>query len=75
MPHYTLDARNTLCPMPVIKTQNKISELQSGDTLEVISTDPGALNDIPAWCRINGHEVLETSEEGNEVKVLIRTGN
>ena len=68
---YTLDARNTLCPMPVIKTQNRIAELQVGDELEVTCTDPGALNDIPAWCRINGHTVKDTREEGNEVVILI----
>jgi len=72
MAHYTLEARNTLCPMPVIKTQNKIAELQSGDTLEVTCTDPGALNDIPAWCRINGHIVKETHENDDEVVIIIQ---
>ena len=71
MSHYSLDARNTLCPMPVIKTQNRVAELEKGDTLEVHCTDPGALNDIPAWCRINGHTVKETREENNEVVILI----
>ena len=71
MSHHTLDARNSLCPMPVIKTQNKIAELQEGDTLEVTCTDPGALNDIPAWCRINGHTLKESREQGDEVIILI----
>ena len=72
MAHYTLEARNTLCPMPVIKTQNKIAELQPGDTLEVICTDPGALNDIPAWCSINGHTVKESHEKDDEVIIIIQ---
>ncbi len=72
MSHYTLDARNSLCPMPVIKTQNKVAELQPGDTLEVTCTDPGALNDIPAWCRINGHTVIETQEKNEEVIITVR---
>ena len=71
MSDYTLDARNSLCPMPVIKTQNKIAELQAGDILEVTCTDPGALNDIPAWCRINGHLVKETHEYDDEVVIVI----
>ena len=71
MSEYTLDARRTLCPLPVIKTQDKIKELQSGDILEVTSTDPGALNDIPAWCRINGHTVLDSSETSGEVIIRI----
>ncbi|VAW60212.1 hypothetical protein MNBD_GAMMA08-1315 [hydrothermal vent metagenome] len=71
MAHYELDARRMFCPMPVIRTQDKIKELNVGDTLEVVSTDPGALNDIPAWSRINGHKVLETRETDNEVFVLV----
>jgi tRNA 2-thiouridine synthesizing protein A len=57
--------------MPVIKTQNKIAELQAGDILEVSCTDPGALNDIPAWCRINGHTVKESYEDNDEVVIVI----
>jgi tRNA 2-thiouridine synthesizing protein A len=74
MAHYTLDARRLMCPMPVIRTQDRIAELQRGDTLEVFCTDPGALNDIPAWCRINGHEVIETKEEKGEVIITVRVG-
>lgn len=72
---YELDARRLLCPMPVIRTQDKIAELQPGDTLEVTCTDPGALNDIPAWCRINGHKVVECRDEGDEQVVLVEVGN
>lgn len=71
---YELDARRLLCPMPVIRTQNKVAELQPGDTLEVVSTDPGALSDIPAWCRINGHKVLQTREENGDIIILIEVG-
>ena len=74
MSNYTLDARNSLCPMPVIKTQNKVNELKAGDTLEVTSTDPGALNDIPAWCRINGHEIIDSKENNGIVVINIRVG-
>ena len=44
--------------MPVIRTQDRVSSLKPGDELEVICTDPGGLTDIPAWCRIEGHEIL-----------------
>ena len=71
MSHHQLDARRMFCPMPVIRTQDKIKELQVGDILEVTSTDPGALSDIPAWCRINNHKVLETKEADDEVIVII----
>jgi TusA-related sulfurtransferase len=72
---YELDARRLLCPMPVIRTQNKVEELSAGDNLEVVCTDPGVLNDIPAWCRINGHKVIETHEGDGEITLLIEVGD
>lgn len=69
-----LDARNLLCPMPVIRTQDTVQQLKQGDILEVTSTDPGALNDIPAWCRINGHRVVESYQQDNEVFIKIEVG-
>ena len=75
MSNYTLDARHTLCPMPVIKTQNRVAELEPGDLLEVTCTDHGALNDIPAWCRINGHLVKETREENDEVIIVVQVAS
>jgi TusA-related sulfurtransferase len=71
---YQLDAKRLLCPMPVIRTQDKVKELVPGDVLEVSCTDPGVKNDIPAWCRINGHEVVEIREAGDEIQVIIRVG-
>jgi len=75
--HHKLDARNVLCPLPVIRTQNIVLTLPEGDTLDVSCTDPGALCDIPAWCRINGHEIVEariTDPDTNEVLISIRVG-
>ena len=67
-----LDARNLLCPMPVIRTQNQVADLLPGDELEVLCTDPGALTDIPAWCRIEGHEVVQSGERHGEFFVRLR---
>lgn len=72
---YQLNARRLLCPMPVIKTQDRIATLQPGDILEVVCTDPGALNDIPAWCRINGHRVLSTRRENDEIVIVVEVGD
>lgn len=72
MTHHVLDARRLLCPMPVIRTQNAVASLAPGDTVEVQATDPGALQDIPSWCRVHGHEVLSTSRSDGEVRVTLR---
>ncbi len=64
----TIDARGLLCPLPVIRTQDKIRRLLPGTVLEVLATDVGTLQDIPAWCRVHGHELLnvEQYEEDQE---------
>ena len=67
-----LDARRMLCPMPVIRTQQKVEQLQVGDTLLVFCTDPGAIHDIPAWCRVNGHEIIEIKQKDEEIAIRIR---
>lgn len=74
MSHSEVNARRLLCPMPVIRTQDAVKSLQKGDTLTVICTDPGALNDIPAWCRINGHTVISSSREQDDILITIEVG-
>ncbi len=73
--HELLDARNLICPMPVIRTQQRVVQLDRGQVLEVRCTDPGALFDIPAWCRINGHTVISTETQGDEFTVRLQVGD
>lgn len=86
----TLDTRGLLCPLPVIRTQDFIKRRKSegalaGARIQVIASDPGALHDIPAWCRIHGHKVLRAEPVqndlgggqdafGRDVEVLIEIG-
>lgn len=72
MSRHQVNARRLFCPMPVIRTQDKIADLQPGDTVEVLATDPGAINDITAWCRINGHTVLESENDDGEIRMLVK---
>ena len=74
MSRMVLDCRRLLCPMPVIKVQNQAAQMAPGDELEAVCTDPGALNDIPSWSRVNGHEVLEIRTEGDEYIVVVKVG-
>lgn len=66
-----LNLRRLLCPLPVIRTQDKIKTLTKGDILTVECTDPGVMQDIPAWCRINGHQVLESRKDNGEYFIVI----
>ena len=70
-----VDARNLLCPLPVIRTQDSVVKLQPGAAVQVLCTDPGVVHDIPAWCRVHGHEVRAIKEQDNEIIIDITVGN
>ena len=70
----TLDAKHILCPLPVIRTQDKVKTLTTGDQLTVVCTDPGVMSDIPAWCRINGHTVIATRNDGYTYIIELQVG-
>ena len=68
----TVDCYGLLCPMPIIQAAKKIKTMKTGDMLEVLSTDPGIREDMPAWCRTTGQEFLGVEEDGEVIKVYIR---
>jgi tRNA 2-thiouridine synthesizing protein A len=67
----TLDASGLACPMPVVRTRQAIDQLTSGQILEVISTDRGSLQDIPAWAASTGNRLVEKSDDGDRFTFLI----
>ena len=69
-----LDACGLACPMPIVKTRKSIEELASGQVLEVHATDKGALNDLTAWAKKTGNELLESKEESGMYKFWIKKG-
>ncbi|MGD2170923.1 MAG: sulfurtransferase TusA family protein [Gammaproteobacteria bacterium] len=70
-----IDARRLFCPLPVIKLQNCIGKQPPGTRVRITSTDPGSLNDIPTWCRISGHAVLEIDDLETEFVFLVQKGD
>ena len=68
----TLDCYGLLCPMPIIQTAEKLKQLKTGEVLEVLATDPGIVEDLPAWCRMTGQEFLGTEEDEGIVKAYVR---
>ncbi|PKR85774.1 sulfurtransferase TusA family protein [Heyndrickxia camelliae] len=67
-----LDAKGLACPMPIVKTKKAMNELESGQILEIHTTDKGALNDLPAWAKSGGHEVVKQEEENEILKFWIK---
>ncbi|MEO5331541.1 MAG: sulfurtransferase TusA family protein [Magnetococcus sp. YQC-5] len=61
-----VDARRLLCPMPILRVDAAMQGMQPGEILEVVATDPGLTQDLPAWCRVNGHRLLTMRRAGRE---------
>ncbi|MGG0334356.1 sulfurtransferase TusA family protein [Priestia aryabhattai] len=68
-----LDAKGLAWPMPIVKTKKAMNELEAGQVLEIHATDKGAKNDLAAWAKSGGHELLQT-EEGDVLKFWIKKG-
>lgn len=69
-----LDAKGLACPMPIVKTKKAIQELAPGQILEIHATDQGAKNDLAAWAKSGGHELLSDLEENGVFKFWIKKG-
>ena len=67
-----MDLKGLACPMPVVKVSKGIKEVEIGEVIEAISTDPGSLTDFPAWARTSGNEILDTQQNGDEIKFTIK---
>jgi len=68
----TMDLKGLPCPMPVVKVSQGIKEIEVGQVLEAIATDPGAMIDFPAWAQTSGNEIVETKQDGGELKFYIK---
>lgn len=69
-----LDAKGLACPMPIVRTKKAMNELEPGQILEIHATDKGAKNDLTAWAKSGGHELLKSEEDNNVYKFWIKKG-
>ena len=67
-----LDTYGLLCPMPIVETNKKMQSMEKGKVLEVLSTDEGIKEDMPAWCEATGNTYLGVEENDDEFHVFIR---
>lgn len=63
--HKELDTRGLNCPLPILKAKKALAEMESGQLLKVISTDPGSTRDFQAFARQTGNELVEQGNEGD----------
>ncbi len=68
----TLDATGFNCPIPVLKTRKALQNMEGGEELRVLATDPASAIDFPHFCNTTGNELLETSVDDGVYSYLIR---
>jgi len=67
-----LDARGLRCPLPILRCKKGIAEIEAGQVLKVLATDPGAVKDFQSFCRQTGHELLSQQQQDEEFTFYIR---
>ena len=72
MADVTLDTKGKKCPMPVLMAKKELKKMNSGQVLELIVDDSGALKDVPAMVNKVGDEILETNEDGSVITFMIK---
>jgi len=72
MADHTLDAKGLNCPLPILKARKALKDVAAGETLEILSTDPGSIADFQAFCRQTGHQLLESSSDDSVYRFLIK---
>jgi len=67
-----MDLKGMPCPMPIVKVSKGIKDVEVGQVIEAITTDPGALADFPAWAKTSGNEILQTDQQGDLIEFYIK---
>jgi len=67
-----LDASGLNCPLPILRAKKTLSEMQSGQTLLIISTDPGSIKDFEAFSKQTGNPLLSSADAGNRFTFVMR---
>ena len=61
-----IDTRGLKCPLPILKAKKALVDMQSGQVLKVVATDPGSMRDFQAFARQTGNELIEQSSANDE---------
>ncbi|HEY5637240.1 MAG TPA: sulfurtransferase TusA family protein [Burkholderiales bacterium] len=67
-----LDARGLNCPLPILRAKKSLTDMQSGQVLKILATDPGAVKDFQAFCKQTGNELLSHAEADKEFTFFMK---
>ena len=72
MADQVLDVKGLNCPLPILRAKKALKDMDTGATLEVLATDPGAVKDFEAFCRTTGNELVESDQQDTIYRFVIR---
>jgi tRNA 2-thiouridine synthesizing protein A len=67
-----LDARGLNCPLPILRAKKALTDMQSGQVLKIIATDPGSVKDFQAFSKQTGNELLSHGEAQKEFTFFMK---
>ncbi len=67
-----LDARGLNCPLPILRAKKALTDMQSGQILKIIATDPGSVKDFQAFSKQTGNELLSHGEAQKEFTFFMK---
>jgi TusA-related sulfurtransferase len=67
-----IDTRGLNCPLPILRAKKALTDMQAGQVLKVVATDPGSVRDFQAFARQTGNELLDQQQEGEEIVHWLR---
>ncbi len=74
-PMVRIDACGLSCPGPIMRLKEAMDNLNDGNTLEVIATDPGFVRDAESWCQSTGNTFLSSESAGGKYKIIVKRGS
>lgn len=69
-----VDAKGLACPMPIVRAKKALDGMESGQLMELVSTDKGALNDFQAWVNQSSNEMVKHDVANGVYTFIIRKG-
>jgi len=67
-----LDARGLNCPLPILRAKKSLTDMQSGQVLKILATDPGSVKDFEAFAKQTGNELLSSSQAEKEYTFFLK---
>jgi len=67
-----LDARGLNCPLPILRAKKALNDMQSGQVLKIIATDPGSVKDFQAFAKQTGNDLMSQAEAGKEFTFFLK---